>query len=109
MAFCFHFSILAILQAAFLSFLLYFKRYWLSTCLLYTSGLCPQPEPPEQTQIGRGRKGQMKPQETAAQRAAGSRERLLDTIRVLSELDGISGQEGAVRAEILRRIGGRCV
>ena len=49
----------------------------------------------------------MKPQETAAQRAAGSRERLLDTIRVLSELDGISGQEGAVRAEILRRIGGR--
>lgn len=49
----------------------------------------------------------MKPQERMTQRSAGSRERLLETIHTLSELDGISGQESAVREEILRRIGRR--
>ena len=45
--------------------------------------------------------------ERAAEKAAGRREQLLETIRVLCQLDGVSGQENAVREELIRRIGGR--
>lgn len=45
--------------------------------------------------------------ERAAEKAAGRREQLLETIRVLCQLDGVSGQEKAVREELIRRIGGR--